>query len=227
MNSDEILEIACFNLESALLAESAGADRLELCENYKKGGLTPSHFLIHEACQKIKIPLHVIIRPRAGNFIYSDEEITKMREDILFCKENRLQGVVFGVLTNENKIDLSVCKSLIECARPMAVTFHRAIDACKDINSSCRDLINLGVDRVLTSGGSGNAADNIPSLIKLQEEFGKRIKIMPGGGIRSSNLSELRKTNCTEFHSAAIINESEICDSSEVKRLKKLLTGSK
>lgn len=218
------LEIACFNLESALLAQEAGANRIELCENYLAGGITPSFFLIEEARKKIKIPLHVIIRPRAGNFVYTEQELDEMKKSILYCQNQGIDGVVFGVLTSKGEINGRDCKELINLAKPMSVTFHRAIDFCKEMETAIKLLIELGVNRILSSGGKQNAYEGAVYLNQLNQNFGTKIVIMPGGGIRSSNLGELiSSTVCSEFHSAAITNESEIADKEEILRLKQLL----
>src|SRR6478672_10939373 len=161
---NNLLEIACFNIESCLLAQQAGADRIEFCADYSVGGITPTHTDILKAKRLLQIPLHVIIRPRGGNFVYTNEEIETIKNDILFCKENRINGVVFGVLTSENKIDRLLNEKLVELAGPMSTTFHRAIDECTDIEEAVSDLIDLGFTRVLTSGGKQNALAGINSL---------------------------------------------------------------
>lgn len=222
MSFPKALEIACFNLQSASIAQVSGADRIELCEHYASGGLTPSYKLIQEARQKIQIPLHVIIRPHDKGFHYSSAEIKTMAKDILFCKEHQVEGIVFGIL-EKNAINKQACKELIDLAAPLSVTFHRAIDHCSDLVKSFEDLIELGVDRVLSSGGKGNASDNIHTLHQLQERFGKQLTLMPGGGIRSSNLQEVMKSSCQEFHSAAITGANEIADAEEIKQMKLLL----
>lgn len=219
----KVLEIACFNLQSALIAQVSGADRIELCEHYRSGGLTPSYKLIQEARQKVQIPLHVIIRPHARNFHCSGTELKTMANDILFCKEHQVEGIVFGILEGD-KVDKVSCKELIDLARPMSVTFHRAVDHCVDLHKAFEALVELGVDRVLTSGGKGNVVNNVEHLKKLQAAFGKQISIMPGGGIRSSNLAEIMKSSCLEYHSAALDQHAQNADAEEIRRLKNQLT---
>ena len=222
----KILEIACFNLESALIAQNSGADRIELCTNYTMGGLTPSHTNILDAQKQIQIPVHVIIRPHAQGFVYSDSEIAKMKNDILFCKENKIDGIVFGILTSEYEIDINICKELISLAKPMSLTFHRAIDECKNVEKSIEQLIELGFDRVLTSGGKNNCVEGLEILKILQTKFGSKIIIMPGGGIRSSNINEvLNNSYCNEFHSSALLANDLIANSLEIKFMKEILNS--
>jgi copper homeostasis protein len=223
-----ILEIACFNLESALIAEASGADRIELCENYVLGGLTPSNQLILETRAKVNIPIYVMIRPHAESFVYSDKDLKQMQETIQFCKLNHIDGVVFGVLEHEKnslgyQVNTEACKILCELAAPMSITFHRAIDQCADVYSTVESLIDLGVHRVLSSGGQRNAMDGIQLLKNLQARFGKKITIMPGGAIRAENLKTIITSNCKEFHSAALLKDSVIADASEIKMLREIL----
>ncbi len=213
-----ILEIACFNLESCLIAQKAGANRIEFCEDYAIGGITPSREDILKARKEIHIPLHVIIRPKAGDYFYNEKEIAQMKEDILFCKENKIDGVVFGILTTENQIDPRNVE-LIQLAKPMTCNFHRAIDGCNDIFKSFNDLIRYGYDGVLTTGGKTNAIEGKEIISRLQNKYGDKIKIMPGGGIRSHNISEMFTSGCKEFHSAAITKGNSLCDENEIKNL--------
>ena len=224
MSATKILEIACFNLESALIAEQAGADRIEFCVDYKNGGLSPSIAQLQEARNKIKIPMFVMVRPRAGNFVYSEMEIQWMIQYIMFCEIEGIDGIVFGALSTENKIDIKTCSRIIEAAGSLSLTFHRAIDECKDMKNSIDQLITIGVHRVLTSGGEKNALAGLENIKHLQLKFGNKIKILPGGGIRSSNINLLKATACTEFHSSALIENSSIADANEILRLKQFLT---
>lgn len=218
-----VLEIACFDVASCVLAQNSGADRIEFCANYLVGGITPKHEDILKAKQLLHIPLHVIIRPRGGNFIYTTQEIETMKSDILFCKQHKIDGVVFGLLTADNRVDEHANKELINLCGDMSSTFHRAIDECENINNSITDLINLGFKKVLSSGGKQNALEGINTLKSLQKQFGNQIHIIPGGGIRSNNIKLIAKeTNCSEFHSAAIINN--ILDVEELKKIKEHIT---
>ena len=218
------LEIACFNLESCLAAQHAGADRIEFCADYSVGGITPNHTDILKAKELLNIPLHVIIRPRGGDFNYSQSEIELMKKDIEFCKTNNIDGVVFGVLTKDQKINNLINKELVVLAENMSTTFHRAIDECNDIQEAMSDVISLGFTRVLTSGGKSNALEGVDVLKDCQRKFGDKIIIIPGGGIRHSNLQELiKETNCKEYHSSAITHKNEEINIEEVKQLKSIL----
>lgn len=219
-----LLEIACFNLESAIIAEEAGADRIELCESYEVGGLTPSEDLIKETRTRVQIPLNVMIRPREGDFIYSEAEIETMESAILFCKKQGVDGVVFGCLTIEQKVDTRICERLMRLARPMSVTFHRAIDLCVDMKKACEDLIQMGTDRVLTSGRGANAEEGLSELKILQSLFGKKIRIMPGGGLRSFNIGLLISSRCLEYHTSALIH-GLVANTEEIKIIKGILNG--
>lgn len=222
--SKKLLEIACFNIESCLLAQDAGADRIEFCADYSVGGITPNHKEILKAKELLHIPLHVIIRPRGGDFNYSQSEIELMKKGIEFCKEHHINGVVFGVLTENKKINKAVNRELIELAGNMSTTFHRAIDECVDINEAMNDIVSIGFKKVLTSGGKSTALVGIEVLKDFQNTFGDKIMIIPGGGIRSNNLQELiQETNCKEYHSAAITNKNEKIDIVEIKQLKSIL----
>jgi copper homeostasis protein len=225
MSQEKILEIACFNLESALIAEAAGADRIELCVDYEVGGVSPPKDMVDLVRQKIKIPIHVMVRPRAGNFIYSEIEKAWLLRYSLFCKSIGVDGIVIGALTEENEIDLDCFYWLRDVSDMLSITFHRAIDQCNELEKSFEQLINLGVNRVLTSGGNGNASNNISKLKQLQTNFGNSLSIMPGGGIRASNLKSILESGCREFHSAALTGKSLLADAQEIKKIKQLLTA--
>ena len=202
---NRLLEIACFNEESAIAAINAGAHRIELCEDYLSGGITPKEETIKRIRKQTSIPIHVIVRPRPGNFLYSESEIKSMKQTISFCKEHKIDGLVFGILNRENKIDKEKCIELLNISKGMCCTFHRAIDACKDLNEGIESLIDLGFQKVLTSGGAASVIEGLSELKALQKKYGKNITIIPGGGIRANNLSEIiTETGCSEFHSAAI-----------------------
>jgi len=223
--SNKLLEIACFNIESCLQAQEAGADRIEFCADYLAGGITPNYDDILKAKELLHIPLHVIIRPRSGNFNYSLQEIEVIKKDIEFCKQHHVDGVVFGVLTQNKKIDKHINKELVELAGSMSTTFHRAIDESDDMIEAMNDIISLGFKRVLTSGGKKSATEGITILKSLQKKYHKNIIIIPGGGVRSSNIKELiQLTQCNEYHSAAITTKTDTVNSEEVKQLKTMLS---
>jgi copper homeostasis protein len=221
---DSFLEIACFNIPSAKLAEKAGADRIEFCADYAAGGITPSMDDIELLKKSLSIPLHVIIRPRGGNFVYTSEELLLMKEQIQHCKKNNINGVIFGVLTRNGEIDKPLCAELLDLAKPMTCVFHRAIDEVKPIEKNIEQLIELGFDSILTSGGETNALAGKQQLAKLQTKFGHHIHIIAGGGIRSSNIAEIRlASQCEFFHSAALINNQELVDENEIKKMRTAL----
>jgi len=214
-----LLEIACFNLQSCLIAQKAGAHRIELCENYEAGGITPSQNIIIEARKNLQIELFVMIRPRAGNFIYSDDEFEDMRSQIQFCKQQQCDGVVFGILTKNKLVDKKCCKELVELAKPLQCTFHRAFDEIENSETGLEDIIYYGFSRILTSGKASSAIQSVVLIKNLITKAKGRITIMPGGGVRSSNISEIKKTGAVEYHSAAIINSGELADETEIKKL--------
>ena len=214
-----LLEIACFNLESCLNAQKAGANRIELCENYSVGGITPPKKLILEARKQLQIDLFVMIRPRKGNFNYSEAEFNQMKEQIQFCKQNNCEGIVFGIVTSENKVDTGRCKELVDLAKPIQSTFHRAFDEVENSEQALEDIIECGFSRILTAGKEKTAVEGSSTITHLIQKAKNRIIIIPGGGVRSSNLSQLKTTGATEFHSAAIVNTSELADESEIKKL--------
>lgn len=220
-----LLEIACFNLDSCIIAEKAGAHRIEFCSDYNSGGVTPNEKDICEIKKKIKIPIHVIIRPRRGNFVYSEDEINEMKRNILLCKQNNMDGVVFGVLHSDQTINELQCKQLIELAKPMKTVFHRAFDQVADLEQGIQKLIELKFDGVLTSGGKESALSGIENLKKLQSTYGDKIQIIAGGGIRSTNITTIRSVSgCQFFHSAAITDGNETANENEILKLKSQLT---
>lgn len=198
-------EIACFDFESAMLAQKTGADRIELCSNQPEGGVTPSYGLIDLARKNLHIELNVIIRPRGGNFFYSDSELNIIENDILICKEIGVNGVVFGVLNEDETIDKKANSELVQIASPLSTTFHRAFDETADAYKALEDVIECGFTRILTSGQKQNAIDGARKISELIESAGDRIIIMPGGGIRKENLNDLIKiTKAKEYHSSSI-----------------------
>lgn len=224
VTSHKLLEVACFDTASCFIAEQAGADRVEFCSDYNSGGVTPLWEDIVKAKEGLKIPLHVIIRPRGGNFVYDTDEIDTMKRAILFCKEQQVDGVVFGVLNPDSTINKKTTKELVDIAKPMSLTFHRAIDACADREQGIRELISMGFHRVLTSGGKASAIEGLPVLQQLEKHYGDQIIILPGGGIRSHTISQLSmSTGCREFHTAAVDPLYHRLDTEELKAIIKRL----
>lgn len=216
------LEIACFNYESALIAQENGADRIELCENMKLGGTTPNSILVVKVRESINIKMHVIIRPRGGDFVYSDEELTEMKQDIKQFKKLGVDGFVFGILKENGKVNKKQNKELVQLAHPLSCTFHRAFDVVKDVEESLEDVIECGFTTILTSGQGTNVLEGIKVLEKIQKLADERIVIMPGGGLRSTNvqLIEEKLQEETYFHTSAITTtDSETADPEEIKAI--------
>jgi copper homeostasis protein len=195
------LEICVDSIESAMNAPLAGADRVELCDNLIEGGTTPSYGMIQSVRSNLNIMLHVIIRPRGGDFLYSDIEYDIMRRDIELCGEAGVDGIVIGILTSDGQIDVERTAKLVEYATPMSVTFHRAFDMCADPVKSLEDIINTGSNRLLTSGQMNKATDGMDLIKNLIAKASNRLIIMPGGGLNENNISALAKTSgASEFH---------------------------
>lgn len=198
------VEICIDSIESAIAAEKGGADRVELCANLFEGGTTPSYGCIEMVRKSISIDINVIIRPRGGDFLYSDMEYEAMKKDILISKELNANGVVIGILTPDGNVDISRTKELVRLARPMSVTFHRAFDMTCDPFNALEDIISLGIDRILTSGQERTALEGVDLLKELIDRAGDRIVIMPGGGITDRNINKiLSKTGAREVHTSA------------------------
>lgn len=199
-----LLEIAAFNYESALLAAKYGADRIELCDNEHEGGTTPSYGTLKSARANISIPIFPMIRPRGGDFIYSDDEFNIMKEDIALCKQMGFEGVVFGLLKDNGSIDIERTSILVEHAYPLDVTFHRAFDRSKDPFKALEQIIECGCTRILTSGQHQTATEGVAIIKALITLADDRIIIMPGSGVRSHTIQTLSKeTSAIEFHSSA------------------------
>lgn len=198
------LEICANSVASAIAAEKGGATRIEFCQNLENGGTTPSFGQLKLVRDLVHIGIHVLIRPRGGDFLYTEEEIQEMIADIQVCKEIGMDGVVIGMLHNDGTVDRNNTKRLIDAARPMHVTFHRAFDRVLDPFQALEDLISIGVDRILTSGLQNSALSGAPLLRQLIEQANGRIVVMPGAGVDASNLKNiLQETSATAIHSSA------------------------
>ncbi|GGI26426.1 copper homeostasis protein CutC [Pedobacter mendelii] len=198
------LEICANGYESALAAQIGGAKRVEFCDNLAEGGTTPSYGQIALAKKNLNIEVWPIIRPRGGDFLYSDIEFELIKEDIKICKSLICDGIVIGILQSNGSIDKARCARLVELAKPLPVAFHRAFDMTNDIEKALEDLIDLGIVRVLSSGGANSAIEGVETLAKLIKQANGRISIMPGAGINENNIQELiDKTGATEFHASA------------------------
>ncbi len=198
------LEIIGFDIESCIAAQEAGADRIELCSSPGEGGCTPSYGFIKAAREMLHIDLYVMIRPRGGDFLYSDQEFEIMKSDIGVCKQLGCDGIVIGILTKEGKVDKERCKQLVDLAYPLEAVFHRAFDRIADPFEGLEDIIGLGFERILTSGLVPNAIDGSSLIAELVSRSGGRINIMPGSGVNSANIASIAEnTGATEFHSSA------------------------
>ncbi|HEY8327850.1 MAG TPA: copper homeostasis protein CutC [Rhodanobacter sp.] len=199
-----ILEIAANSVASALAAQDGGAGRVELCTALELGGLTPSHAQIALARERLGIPLVVLIRPRAGDFLYSDLECEAMQRDIETCVALGCDGVVLGVLDAEGQVDTTHCRALIAAAGKLGVTFHRAFDLSRDPAQALEDIVALGCKRVLTSGAQASAADGAALIRDLVAQAAGRLAVMPGAGITAQNIAALAAaTGAHEFHASA------------------------
>lgn len=204
MMGKAILEICAFNAESCFVAERCGAARVELCADPFNGGTTPSYGTIKLVRENVSIKLYPIIRPRPGNFFYSDEEIAIMKSDIEICRQLACDGISVGISTIGGEIDTEKLKRIVEWAGPMEVTCHRVFDSVPDPFKALEDIISCGCVRILTSGLKSAAPEGVVLLKQLVEKAGNKIIIMPGAGVKSSNIAALRNaTGASEFHSSA------------------------
>ncbi len=198
------MEVCCYNLESAVYAKAAGADRIELCANRYQGGTTPSYGMLEVVRQNVDLPIFAMIRPRGGDFLYSKEELEVMFHDIQMAKELKMEGVVMGVLQKDGQVDIEVMERLVAVARPMEVTFHRAFDLTPDPMKSLENIMSLGVDRILTSGHRSSAFEGVEVIRSLVEMSQGKLSVMPGAGINEDNVvSILEQTGAKEFHISA------------------------
>jgi copper homeostasis protein len=224
-----LLEIACFNSESALIAQDAGADRVELCTEQELGGTTPSLSTFKSLSEVLTIPVYVMIRPHGRDFRYTDVEYRGMEQDLETFRREGAQGFVFGILNEQGIIDSEKCRGLIEKADKRPCTFHRAFDEISEENmlDQLVKLIEVGFTAVLTSGGKSNAVEGREMLRKLVAASNGRIDVIAGGGVRSSHLGMLRKdTGAQIFHSSAIVDsKGDVASRDEIKLLKRNLEG--
>jgi len=222
--SNKNLEIACFNAESAVIAQQNGADRVELCANILEGGTTPDFELARKVRGELSIKMNVMIRPRGGDFVYTDGEFEQMRSEIEQFKKINVDGFVFGILNKDNSFNLERNKELVALASPIPCTFHRAFDVVSNVYESLELLIDCGFQTVLTSGQGENVMEGIEVLQTLVEKANGRIVVMPGGGLRATNIRMLdQKVNAFYYHSSATTDSSEIANDTEVKNIKSYL----
>jgi copper homeostasis protein len=198
-----IIEIATSDFSTTKSAVEGGADRIELCANLAEGGTTPSYGTIKQCREAFSVSLYPIIRPRGGDFLFTKDEFEIMLQDVKFCKQLGCDGIVIGLLNMDGTIDIARTAALIEAAYPLGVTFHRAFDRCKDPFEALEQLIEIGCERILTSGQKPSVVDGIELVAELNKKAGERIIIMPGSGVRIENIKMLaEKTGCLEFHSS-------------------------
>ncbi|ADK32047.1 copper homeostasis protein CutC [Brachyspira pilosicoli] len=198
------IEICVDSVESCINAEKGGADRLELCGNMFEGGTTPSYGVLQLAREKVNTPIYAMVRPRGGDFCYNDIEFEIMKREIKLMKELKIDGIVFGILTKEGKVDKERCSKLLDLWGTNKATFHRAIDVSSNLNEACEDIISLGFERILTSGGEANVMSGIIKLKELVEKYNDKIIIMPGSGINERNIEYINDTvKANEYHMTA------------------------
>lgn len=204
MKNKAILEVCAFHIESCIIAEKAGAIRVELCDNPIEGGTTPSYGTIKQVREKISILLYPILRPRSGNYFYTDEEFAILKDDIEMCRQVGCDGISVGISGIDAKIDKERFKRIVEWAGSMGVTCNRVFDCAPDPFEALEDIIECGCERVLTSGQKTAAPDAGELLGKLVQQAGDRVIVMPGAGVKSTNIAKLRQeSGAFEFHSSA------------------------
>ena len=202
MPSDPLLEITVESLDSALAAEHAGADRIELCAELNHGGTTPAVAAMRKVHEELEIPVFPIIRPRKGDFVYSEAEFAAMRRDIALARDLGMEGVVLGILRPDHSIDVERTRELVEWAQPLEVSFHRAFDYASDLMRALDEVVGTGAKRILTAGGARSAPEGAATLRMLVEAAGDRIIVLPGAGLHAGNIAKLAaETKAHEFHS--------------------------
>lgn len=216
-----LLEIATFDITSAEIALNSVADRIEFCADINSGGITPDLEELRYLKDKYSKPIHVMIRPVGGGFLYTDSEFRQMQKSIIEFSKAKADGFVFGILDENQEIDIDKNKTLIDLANGKPCVFHRAIDRTKNIFESTEKLIELGFKEILTSGGENSAMEGKENLKKLVEDYSDDIKILIGGGVRSNNISELKNaTHGKYFHSSAVLSYESFANADEIKKLK-------
>ena len=221
------LEICAQGIASALAAEAGGADRVELCEDLAVGGVTPGPGTIGVVCRRLSIPIHVLIRPRGGDFVYSEAEFEAMVLDVEAARTSGAAGVVLGVLTADGRVDRDRSARLVEAARPLAVTFHKAFDATPDMAESLDDLIGLGIDRVLSSGGAPTVNEGMTVLRSLIDQADGRIAIMAGGHLTEADIPRLVAAGIRQIHVGSAAGPAGRTDVEAVRRLAAIVRSCK
>lgn len=217
------LEVACFNIESALVAIKAKVNRIEFCDGLAVGGITPSKEQVRFLKQHTDIPIFVMIRPRGGNFCYSDEEIETMKAQLLMFKKLNVDGFVFGILDDNLKVNQLQNSELVDLAYPKPCTFHRAFDRVSNQFEALENVVTCGFSTILTSGCDKQAINGLENLKKLKELAKNRIQIMPGGGVRSNNLDELMSLQTDFYHTSGLLPNQDMADLNEIVNCMKIL----
>ena len=203
MSSTIVFELCVDTVEAALAAERGGADRIELCSSLAEGGLTPGPGLLRRVLQQVTLPVHAMIRPRGGSFLYSDDDLAAMEQDILYARASGCTGVVLGILRENGSVDIARTKHLVALASSMEVTFHRAFDEARDLPEALEHVIAAGAGRLLTSGGCAEVRGGSSIIARLVKQAAGRGQIAIGGGIDADNVSQLvRKTGATHVHAS-------------------------
>lgn len=226
-----ILEVTVSSVAGALAAARGGANRIELAMGLDLGGLTPTPGLVCQVRQQVTLPIFALLRPRPGSFVYGDHDLRVMADDLVWLREAKVDGLVFGALTAQGGIDWDVCQRLLALAKPRPCVFHRAFDLVDDQARALEELIDLGFQRVLTSGGQATAVAGADQLKRLIDQAKGRIEILPGGGIRADKVIELiRLTQCTQVHGSFLpaaqttpFGRDEAADAAAIGEVRRLL----
>ncbi len=221
-----LLEVCAFNIQSCLVAAMAGAARIELCVDPLQGGTTPSYGLVKYSLEKIPIPVFPMVRPRGGNFVYNADELEIMKKDIFTFRELGCPGIATGIQLPDGRIDVELLRRLVEWAHPMSVTCHKVFDATPNAFEALEDVITAGCSRILTSGLHKTAIEGALVIADLVAQASGRIRVMAGGGVRSSNIAQLvGQTGAKEYHSSCLVSRAEnhTADEQEVKLIVKTL----
>lgn len=225
MRTAVTLEIACFNAPAAITASQAGADRIELCTDRSAGGTTPPLSWLTTVKAAVTIPVYVMVRPRGGDFDYTELEFLEMQRTISTYK-GHAHGFVFGLLTPDRRVDVARTRVLVEMARPRPCTFHRAFDETKNLLEALEDVCESGCEAILTSGGAETAAAGVEVLAMLVQRAAGRVVVMPGGGVRASNVQAIREaTGAVVLHSSAVLGDSDEPDIKEIAHMRELATA--
>ena len=220
------LEVACFNLESVAVVAQSNADRVEFCAEFNLGGTTPSYADIQKARRLFSKDLLVMIRPRGGDFNYSEKEFEAMKQSILELKDTGIDGFVFGILTQNNQIDFQRNSELVALASPLPCSFHRAIDHIDDYLKAIKTCIEMGFKTILTSGNASKIELGMDAVREAIIQFGNQIQMMPGGGLRSTNALKIKEiTQAGYFHTSGIVDDSEIANLIEINTLKDVISN--